>query len=275
MPHGAIRAGLVAACLVVGPLSDAKQLPLGPSRNSGQSVTPAYEGWYRNADGTFTLLAGYFNRNRSETIDIPVGPNNNVEPGGPDQGQPTHFLPQRGWGVVAFRVPADFGTKKLTWSLSVNGESTSIPFTLNPDYEITPLKDRAIGNTPPTVRFSVDGPLLQGPPLGIAALVTARVGAAVPLVFWAAEDNGDGSAMIRRRPASAITVFLSKYRGTGLITFADVKPVVVASRVSTTVSFSEPGDYVIRVQVNNASGDGGSGFQCCWTNALVKATVTP
>jgi hypothetical protein len=51
------------------------------------------EGWYQNPDGTFSLLVGYFNRNQKETLDIPIGPNNQIEPGGLDQGQPTHFLP--------------------------------------------------------------------------------------------------------------------------------------------------------------------------------------
>jgi len=27
------------------------------------------------------------------------------------------------------------------------------------------------------------------------------------------------------------------------------------------------------VQGNDESGEGGSGFQCCWTNAYVKVTV--
>ncbi|HZN44149.1 MAG TPA: hypothetical protein VFB56_02395, partial [Nitrospiraceae bacterium] len=58
-------------------------------KETGQSVTGAYEGWYRNSDGTATMLVGYFNRNSKETFDIPLGPNNRIDPGGPDQGQPT------------------------------------------------------------------------------------------------------------------------------------------------------------------------------------------
>ena len=41
----------------------------------------------------------------------------------------------------------------------------------------------------------------------------------------------------------------------------------------TTATFSAAGDYVLRAQVNDKSGDGGGGEQCCWTNALVKVTV--
>src|SRR5262245_9108245 len=66
-------------------------LPLDPMRERGASVTPAYEGWYPNADGSFSLLLGYYNRNTKEPLDIPIGPNNRIEPGPADQGQPTHF----------------------------------------------------------------------------------------------------------------------------------------------------------------------------------------
>jgi ABC-type proline/glycine betaine transport system substrate-binding protein len=52
------------------------QLPLEPAKESGQSVSPAYEGWFKNSDGTFTLLVGYFNRNLKQVVDIPAGPDN-------------------------------------------------------------------------------------------------------------------------------------------------------------------------------------------------------
>ena len=50
-----------------------RQLPFTTQRSSGQTVTPAYEGWYRNADGSFTLSFGYYNRNASESVEIPAG----------------------------------------------------------------------------------------------------------------------------------------------------------------------------------------------------------
>ena len=59
----------------------------------GQNIAPVYEGWEKNADGSFNLLFGYFNRNWDEWIDIPVGPDNHFEPGGPDYGQPHTLLP--------------------------------------------------------------------------------------------------------------------------------------------------------------------------------------
>src|SRR5262245_30517888 len=96
-----------------GAMSLSGQLPMEPVREKGQSITGAFEGWYQNPDGTFSLLVGYFNRNSKEVLDIPVGPNNRIEPGGPDQGQPTHFQPRRHWGVFTVTVPKDFGNKRL------------------------------------------------------------------------------------------------------------------------------------------------------------------
>ena len=49
---------------------------LAPVRPSGQTVTPVYEGWYRNADGTYSLSFGYYNRNTSEVLSIPAGTDN-------------------------------------------------------------------------------------------------------------------------------------------------------------------------------------------------------
>ena len=143
-----------------------RQLPLEPAKDSGQSITGAFEGWYANADGSFTLLVGYFNRNQKEILDIPVGPNNRIEPGGPDQGQPTHLLPRRQWGVFTITVPKDFGDKKLMWTIVANGQPTVIPMSLNPLWVVEPFKDAGVGNTPPVVRFESGGTAFQGPPRG-------------------------------------------------------------------------------------------------------------
>ena len=121
---------------------------------AGASVTPAFEGWYPNEDGSFSLLVGYYNRNSTETFDIPVGPNNRIEPGDIDQGQPTHFETGRQWGVFVIKVPKDFGTKTITWTLVANGEPQSIPLTLNPGYPVAPSKEIGMGNQPPSLAFS-------------------------------------------------------------------------------------------------------------------------
>jgi hypothetical protein len=267
-------ASVVAGFGVVG---SGQQLPLEPIRDRGQAVSPAYEGWYRNADGTFTLLVGYFNRNRAETLDIPVGPNNRIEPGGPDLGQPTHFLTRRQWGVFTITVPRDFGDRKYTWTITANGETNAVPIGLHPSYEVQPFKDPAMGNLPPVLKLQPAGPDLTGPPRGIAATLTARVGEPAPISFWASDDAHQEPGA-RTRGGPPVSVFLSKFRGPGAVSFDNARPPVDikgGGAVSATATFDAPGEYIIRVQANDATGDGGGGFQCCWTNAHVKVTVSP
>ena len=81
------------------------------SYSRGQSISPAYEGWWPNDDGSFTMFFGYMNSNWEEEFDVPVGPDNRIEPGGPDQGQPTHFYPRRNMFLFTIRVPADSATR--------------------------------------------------------------------------------------------------------------------------------------------------------------------
>jgi hypothetical protein len=282
-------AGLAAfACVaLVGARQVPGQLPLEPPRESGQSVTGAFEGWYQSADGTVKLLVGYFNRNLKQTLDIPVGPNNRIDPGGPDQGQPTHFLPRRQWGVFTITVPKDFGNKRLIWTLVANGQTTSIPMHLDPLWVVEPFKDAALGNTPPILRFEPGGTGLQGPPSGISRSFTTRVGDPLPLTVWVADDRirppeaegrpPSGQGGRGGPPTPLVTLSWSKFRGAGAVVFDKEKPAIDESngKASTTATFAAPGDYVLRAQANDATGDGGRGFQCCWTNAHVKVTVTP
>ena len=128
-------------------------------RERGSSVTGAFEGWFYNKDGSVGLLVGYFNRNTKQEFDIPLGPNNRIEPGGPDMGQPTHFMTGRQWGVFVIRVPKDFGTKKLTWTIVSNGQTNAITLHTKPEYIVEPFEDPANKNTPPVLKFGEDGPL--------------------------------------------------------------------------------------------------------------------
>ena len=98
----------VAAGVIVSAGVSAGQIPIEPAKQFGTGITPAYEGWFDNPDGTHNLLAGYLNRNRALEVDVPIGPNNRIEPGGPDLGQPTHFLPGRQTGILVLTVPKSF-----------------------------------------------------------------------------------------------------------------------------------------------------------------------
>ena len=96
-----------AGALVGGVLLLGQSLP-EPRKKFGASITGAFEGWFNSDKDARTFLIGYFNRNTEQELDIPIGPNNRIEPGGPDLGQPTHFLPGRRYGMFAIPVPKDF-----------------------------------------------------------------------------------------------------------------------------------------------------------------------
>ncbi len=102
----------------------------------GQSVAPAYEGWWPNEDGSFTMFFGYMNSNWEEEFDIPIGPDNNIEPGGPDQGQPTHFYPRRNPFLFTIRAPKDLGDRELVWTITTHGRTQRAYASLKSDYRI-------------------------------------------------------------------------------------------------------------------------------------------
>ena len=280
--------GVVALFILSGyhPIS-AQQLPLSPFHENGQSVTGAFEGWYPNQDGTFTLLMGYFNRNESQVMDIPIGPNNDIEPGGPDQGQPTHFLPGRKWGVFTIIVPKDFGTKHLTWTVTANGETSVIPLSLNDLWRLEPLVD-ATGNTPPYIGFSNEGPFVNGPVGPQSKSITAKVGQAVPLTVWLADDDKDPFPGRKAKAnEAAVRVHWILLRGPAPVRFENPEPAAQTAQLdsqppgtpytgkaATTVTFSQPGEYILNVQADDATGGGPAGRQCCWSNAKVKVSVS-
>jgi hypothetical protein len=194
-------AAAMAGCLAGAGVYAQQELVMEPLKDSGLNVYPAFEGWYQNADGSYTLLIGYYNRNKKQILDVPIGPQNRIEPGGPDQGQPTHFLVGRGWGTTAIRVPKDFGDKKLTWTLTTNGKTVSIPFGITKGYQIEPFLDAAMGNKPPTLAFEPNAKGIQGPPppLAQAHAVSGVVGQPVALTVFYTDDGheeptGGGSA---------------------------------------------------------------------------------
>jgi hypothetical protein len=275
------RVVLIAFSMGLASLQAQQALPMEPSHFTGQSITGAFEGWFSNPDGSFSLLLGYYNRNLRETADIPVGANNHIDPGGPDFGQPTHFLPGRMWGDFVIKVPKDFGDKKLTWTLTINGKTTVIPMYLMTDWEVSPFQD-ATGNTPPYIGFTQSGPFVNGP-AGQSSTATTTMGTPLPITIWVADDaNVVKGAQKPRTPA--VTLFWSKFRGPGNVTFTPERPQVQPGQfeapvkdfqgtATTNATFSEPGDYILRVVANDWTRDGGGGFQCCWTNAQLKVSV--
>lgn len=270
----AFRILVVVAC-APGPASAQHSVDAPIPHAVGQSVSPSFEGWYPNPDGTFSLLFGYFNRNYDEHVQIPVGAQNRIEPGPPDQGQPTYFLPRRQTGVFVTTVPADFGTRHLTWSVTAHGHTVAIPGHLRPEWEITPLREVTSGNTPPVVRFDPASDAGQGP-FGVRTEIEAAVGTPVELAAWVVDD-GVRKARAADRPPQ-LGVVWSTYRGPTGVSFRETEPTIAADdRAVTMATFDTPGDYVLRLLAWDDSGGQraimAGGFLCCWTNGYVAVRV--
>ena len=181
------RSFLAALILLLSSQSLGAQL----SYTKGQNVSPGYEGWEQNEDGSFNLLFGYMNRNWLEEVDAPIGPGNMISPGPADQGQPTHFLPRRNRFIFKVRVPADWGDKEMVWTLTTHGRTEYAYASLRTDYRVDNMvissETGALGagssspesrmNVPPVVRIVGDREL------------TARVGQPLTLVAEVTDDD--------------------------------------------------------------------------------------
>ena len=237
---------------------------------SGQDVVPYFEGWIHNADGTFDLVFGYFNRNWEETPAIAAGAENAVEPGGPDRGQPTFFLPRRQSWVYRVRVPANFGKQVVTWTITANGKTEKAYGDLMPVEEITERIVMTRGNLNP----GEDDPN-KPPVISVAPVAPAAVNAPVTLVASVTDDGlpkprpaappkptaaGDATAIQAQANSSAVerprglTVSWMQLRGPAKVTFEPRASVPVSGEtVSVTARFPERGTYVLRATANDGA----------------------
>jgi hypothetical protein len=188
-----VRLWAVAACAIAVWSTNHNGLSAQSlSYTSGQPVSPAFEGWEADADGTRYFVFGYMNKNWEEELDVPIGPGNSFSPGDADRGQPTHFLPRRNRFVFRVRVPQGFTDKdELVWTLTTHGRSTRAYASLRADYLIDDVvkasETGALGpgtssptvrsNKPPAVR--IDGPRNR----------TVKVGEPVALVAFVVDDG--------------------------------------------------------------------------------------
>lgn len=263
--------------------------------NKGQSVQPAFEGWTRNADGSFSMWFGYMNRNWEETPDIPAGPGNGFGVTGEDLGQPTHFLPRRQEFIFKVNVPADWPKDKdLAWTVNVNGVSLKAFGSLWPVWEINE-QTMSANNGGRTARTF--GEPVNFPPKISAQLPKQTVAVGEPLTLIVpVTDDGLPTPEIRRRgtggrvvadltdkpldplsPAQrgSFRVKWVQYRGAGhakitpeesQVLTADRKATLTEGKSTTTVTFDKPGVYTLRAYAM----DGDAFF----TTQDVEVTVT-
>ncbi len=252
--------------------------PLAPAAANGQTATPAFEGWYRNPDGTFSLSFGYYNRNTTEVLSVPIGPDNFVSPGDPNQGQPTLLLSAttlgrvRGEGAGGFRRPEesrldgeDSRTRRSRFpaACAKNGRSTRsrakrAPTTRRQCSTSTKADRRRAGPAGITVERIGDRrqaahaqPLLRRTMARVGALT--RGGAPVTLTWFTHQGPAQATfapPTARLTPTGGTSTHDGDLQQAGRLhpsRARDTIPMMVAAGHS----------------------------QCCWTNAFVKVRVTP
>ena len=279
---------LLTAALVLAAMTATSGQTIIYSR--GQNVVPAFDGWEQNPDGSFNLVFGYMNRNMDEHLHIPIGPNNKIEPGEIDQGQPAYFLPRRNRYVFRVKVPHDFGKKEVVWTLTAYyGRTEKAYASLKPDYVIDDLlrmkdmgglgtKDIERLNKPPKVRIegSTTHTVRVGEPLSLAAVASddgipepKPAASRVPVNY-----NAWGLRVawfVYRGPGDQVTFepeqfrVYHDYRGNSPWSPGwEPPPLPAGGKFPVTARFAEPGTYVLRVMAH----DGG-----LITNKDVTVTV--
>ena len=259
-----------------------QRLPLAPIPPRGEPVAPFFEGWYRNDDGSFTLSFGYFNLNTREVIDVPLGPENRVEPREFDGMQPTHFpvQPRRDRGVFSVTVPPSWGDgeQRIVWTITANGVTYSVPGRVYAPALQLDYGPRAMGSVPPLVRFDPDGEAGQHVQGVWGEPRTATVGEPLTLELWTEEISvRDPEDLVNQVVDVEVTWF--KHQGPAATVEFEPWQITVeggTGEAVTAATFAEPGEYVLRARIDNwAANDSTGGDQCCWSNAFVRVTVTP
>jgi hypothetical protein len=297
---------LLIAAAAGSVLAAQQRRPLAPQTPNGLRVVPFFEGFYLNPDGGATFVFGYSNPNRDDVVEIPLGPDNFIEPKQFDGGQPTSFPPalseaadgtaaaavaagggggggRRGHerGIFTVTVPPGF-TSDVVWTIKNQGQTFSVPGRARASaYQLRwPM---AMGSTPPLLSFAVNGPAGRGPVGVHASPIKARVGTAVPITVHLNDDakrDIDPLPVRERGSASKAVMNVTWFKHSGPIgapiAFKPVKqPIPQTTGTATTEAiFKQPGEYVVRVKADVFGRvDTSAGNQCCWTNGYVKVTV--
>ena len=223
----------------------------------GQDVSPTYDGWDRNADGSYTLHFGYFNRNTEEEFDVPVGPDNRFDLENGDQGQPTHFYAGRRWWVFNVVVPKDWPKdKRAIWTLTTNGITNQAKGWLQPEWEVDKGVISQNSGRDPFLMIAggedtdVDTDNLPPSMTGSPAQ-TIKLGQTVTLTVTATDDGlpkplPDPTG----RRQQGVRIRWIVYRAPGQVRFdPDIMTNRVYGKPSTfdaKVTFSRPGPYRLR-----------------------------
>ena len=279
-----VLAGLVVTLWGGQRALDAQLVPFNAKYNSGQNVQPIFEGWSRNEDGSFTMHFGYLNRNYVEEPHVPIGPSNQIEPGGPDRGQPTYFYTRVNRYAFSITVPKDWDkTREVIWTLTANGKTDKAFGFLQADWEVDQgvilsntvlsARGRGAGNQPPVLKLDPITPPTTTAPATLTALVTddglpkgaggrrrSATGQETPPTLQNMPEAPVNVPQVQRGgplgrrpgPPAGLSVTWIVWRGPAGVTF---EPAVYApvkdGKSVTTATFDKPGEYVLRARATD------------------------
>ena len=282
---------------------NARFLSLAPP--DGLPIIPVMEGWIANADGTTSFSFGNINRNE-EAVDIPLGENNYIEPAKYNGMQPTHFPAGRTTGRFTVTVPAEDQEIDVWWYLKTGAsEVLKVPGRRGAAaYELDFIRPRPQGAMQPMAGFGEYGAQAAGLFAQVADFPGSVIaGMPVTLTVNVMDPSDRDPTDPRFGEPLAVGVEFSHYQGAGVVEFAHHESTVAPeppdeddrrfrfytppepgditvaggnglARVIAT--FSEPGQYMIHVKVDNFKApDSSNGDQCCWTNMVMRVDVTP
>lgn len=292
---------LLVAMFATAPGAGAQtpERPLRPSPAVGIPIIPYMEGWYDNGDGSVTVSFGYHNRNKA-MVRVPLGDGNRIEPNQLDGIQPEYYLPGRHHGVFAVTLPASMEGETAWWHLSSAGQDLKVPGDRGSTAYELDRNPRPQGSVQPHIWFE-EGKVGNGPE-GVVATSTRTVSVGEPLTIEvltndpSVRDRTDPrfvnpldtnvSWYLHQGPAQ---VSFSEHPSTpftdspvevvlGLVPVAETRMAVSQGEgpARVIVTFSEPGDYLIRARLDNWNASDSDGLdQCCWSNAYQPVRVTP
>jgi len=189
--------------------------------------------------------------------------------------------------IEPFEDPASKNTPPVIRFQSTGPSFTGPPTAIAATLTASPSKPLAIDawvtDEPPKLNVATaqlttaaDAPLLAAAAAAAAARGGDRGAAPADAAPAQAAGRGRGRGAAAGQSGPPLPVIgWSLFRGPGAVTFDPARPMVnrADGKATTMATFAAPGEYVLRLQANDSSGDGGGGFQCCWTNAHVAVTV--
>ena len=258
----------------------AQQPPVGQTIaeitfNSGQGVQPIFDGWTKNPDGGYVLHFGYLNRNYVEQVHVPIGPENAVEPSGPDRGQPTFFYRRINHRVFSVTVPRDWGKKEVVWTVTMRGKTERAVGWLQPEWEIEEVPGetregaKSPNNQAPTLALTSSATSVTLPStLTLTADVTddglpkpgkPRTGGTsenpptfrLPPGNPGAPTNVPSIAPPPRPRINGLSVTWLVHRGPAGVAFEPAVIPVKDGKALATATFTAPGEYVLRARASD------------------------